>query len=150
MKKSIYVKKRKKMRPKKKFSISEKINTTHPHLTAEFEKIKRTLKQQYDVNIRDDSHLVWNYLTSLPHDIIHEQQVCRELWYLKLLYNYTPYEQICKTQLPVIKSFLIYNYTWYPFHHKQAQDHIREFVLFYIQLRCMYDGILKTGMTLRN
>lgn len=130
-----------------KFSLSYNLSLLSEEqrapLVDKLDKLVLLLKTKYNMNLRDDSRLVWAYLTTLPETEL--ENTCKELWYTKLLYEYTKYPQSLKA-LPQIKYNLMYPHSWYPLASQRAWEHIQNFVLPVMQLECIYESMEKSGM----
>jgi hypothetical protein len=72
--------------------------------------------------------------------------ICRELWYTKLLYEYSDYHDICKKTLPFIKYSLMNGHDNHPLALQQSWEHIQNFVLPSIQINCMSKLIERMNM----
>jgi hypothetical protein len=111
-------------------SIQQKLN-----------KLAERLRTTYNMELRDDSRLAWIYATVLPESEL--DFTCRELWYVKLLYDHTPYKDMCQDNLPLIKHSLVYNQNLSP---DESWDHIQNYVIPIIQLECMFDIMKKCNL----
>jgi len=112
-------------------------------LVAKLDRLVIFLENKYNMKVRDDSRLIWSYLTTLPETEL--ENTCKELWYTKLLYEYTKYPQVLK-MLPNIKYNLVYLHSWYPLAPQRAWEHIQNYILPIMQLECMYENMEKSGM----
>lgn len=109
------------------------------------EELKKYLADKYNIeNVRDDSRLAWLHIT-MPQ--LHPlDDVCKEMWYMKLLYSYTDYPYLCKNYLPSIKHSLYLQSSWYPQSGQDAWSHTQNYVLPSIQLDCMVKSMKESGM----
>ena len=120
------------------FSVAEFVALQPSPQREEFlqrwRKLNSFAKNKYQVDIRDDSKLVWYHLCD--PQCFPQEYVARELWFMKLLYQYTRYPQISRDCIPIIRASLSYLPDLY--------NHIQMFVIPCLQFDCMLDAITKT------
>ena len=81
--------------------------------------LKERLKTVYNTELRDDSRIAFHYALNLPESEL--DNICKELWYLKLLYTYTNYGNICsQANLNQIKYNIMKDHEWYPYSSQRA------------------------------
>jgi hypothetical protein len=118
------------------FSIKEQLNlldtATRELAIKKHDQLKTVLDTTYHLPLRDDSRLAWTYISELPESEV--SAIARELWNTKILYEFTPYSEICKDILPLVKKELIEHRHMDP---QKAWEHIQHFIIPYIQLDCM-------------
>jgi len=119
------------------FSIERKLNELTDEKVKYFfmkkrDELKSCLQRSYKMQLRDDSRLAWTFISVLPESEL--DHVARELWNTKILYDFTPYSEICKDILPLVKKELIEQRHMDP---QKTWEHIQQFVIPYIQVDCM-------------
>lgn len=124
------------------FSIEEQLKSVTDVVVKESalkkrEQLGNILTTVYNIQIRDDSRLAWTFITEMPESEVH--YVAREIWHTRLLHDLTPYGELCKDLLPLVKKELIEHRHMDP---QKAWEHIQQFVLPYLQLDCM-ENVLK-------
>ena len=121
------------------FSLKQMLETLNTeqkiYILPKLNKLNEYLQTTYQLQTRDDSRLVWNYLLHMPESELFF--VCRELWYTKLLYEYSDYQDICKKTIPFIKYSLMKGHEEHALTPQQSWEHIQNFVLPSIQINCM-------------
>jgi hypothetical protein len=121
------------------FSIALSLHSqTDSTMFTRKQELEAYMTKRYNLQIRDDSRLVWAYITKKTEKKMNE--VAQELWYMKILYEYTNYEEYCRVTLPRIQYQLMKGHEWHPNAEFCARKHIYNFVIpkiqvnFFIQL----------------
>ena len=105
------------------------------NVIEKLKKLSCALQSKYNIEIRDDSRLVWNYLLNMSETEINH--VCEELWYINLIYNFSDYSDICKRTIPNVKYCLMKGHEEHPLCSRQTWEHIQNFVIPSIKINCM-------------
>jgi len=128
------------------FSLHQALLTGPPALQAvaheKKNRLEAYLQRHYHCALRDDSRLAWAYVMKPDQCPDPElEHVAREIWYVKLLHDYTHYPQLCQDLLPLVKTSLQSRRTspaW-------VSQHIQKYVLPALQLECMVKLMTDAG-----
>lgn len=126
------------------FSIKknlDELNHSNPEEKIKYLKkltnISNYVKENYGIEIRDDSQLIWSYLTEMQETPKTISYVSEEIWFTTILYRYTDYEMVSKKNIPEIKYFLMKGHEEHPLCSQQTWEHIRNFVIPSLKIDCM-------------
>jgi hypothetical protein len=101
------------------------------------ENLEKTLKDKYNMTLRDDSRLAYHYATHEEKEGNVLDEVARDIWYARLLYTYSNYADVVRQRLPITKHKYMSGNEWFPLIEQRSWEHIQRFVLPMIQLEVM-------------
>jgi len=96
------------------------------------------MRTTYQLDIRDDSRLVWSYITNNLHPSWTEQYIMNELCLMHYIYNATKYQDHFASTIPVVHDHL--QRTLFANYPQYTNEYVRKFVIPLYRIRAMMDA----------
>jgi hypothetical protein len=103
-------------------------------------KIKTYLIDHYKMDLRDDSRIIWKYPCEKEEEL---KYVCKNIWFAKLLHEYSDYKKMCDSKLKSEQYKLMNGHEGHPLAYQQSWEHIQSYYLFSLQISQMSQLIQK-------
>jgi len=103
--------------------------------------LSECLHEKYKIPLRDDSRLSYEWaLKCVKRQHMRDMdQIIEQLWYIYVLYNYTDYQQVAYSYIPLFKFNYMRRHGWFPLARYRMRKYMYDYVLPLIQWQKMFE-----------